>query len=356
MSRLCLKLALCFALAFLGGTLLFPGQSAHADTGTPPCSGIQYGAFSQSISFIVAQRQGYFAQEGLSICYNQVTGSVQQFNDLLAGNYDLISTASDNVVNRYVNQQLPLQLFSSFDRGTGLDLVANTSNGINSIEDLRGKSIIVDAPDSGFAYALEKILLEHGLSLANGDYSFQPVGGVALRYQQLLAGQNTSGPVYATLLSSPFTVLSTYQPHLKILDTLSNYVNPYQGTSLASTRTYAQAHPEVIEAFLRAMIRAQRYALDPANHDTLIGDIASVFNVSPQVANDILVDAFNAQTGESVNEELDTQGLINVINLRQQFNGFTTSIDSKQLAKSKKDGLYYDKYWKDALRDVKTVS
>src|SRR5579883_1859029 len=90
-------------LFFLGITLVLVGgfvfyqprvASAH-DSST--C--IQYGAFTRSVAFIEAQARGYFAQEGLNVCYNQVSSSIQQFNSLLSGQYDIISTTADNVVN-----------------------------------------------------------------------------------------------------------------------------------------------------------------------------------------------------------------------------------------------------------------
>src|SRR5947209_8550347 len=89
-------LGLCALLCLSFG---FNQTPAHA--ATPAC--IQYGAFTKSVNYIVAQHEGFFAQEGLTICYNQVAGSIQQFDTLFAGGYDIISTASDNVANRVVN-------------------------------------------------------------------------------------------------------------------------------------------------------------------------------------------------------------------------------------------------------------
>ncbi len=62
--------------------------------------------FSHLVSFIEAQQQGFFAKKGLTVCYNQVTSSTQQFTSLLAGQYDIVGTTADNVVNRYVNSHI----------------------------------------------------------------------------------------------------------------------------------------------------------------------------------------------------------------------------------------------------------
>ena len=49
---------------------------------------------------------------------------------------------------------------------------------IKSFADLRGRIVVVDAPDTAYALQAKKILLQHGLK--DGDYTIKPVGaGVA---------------------------------------------------------------------------------------------------------------------------------------------------------------------------------
>ena len=121
----------------------------HADA-----SCIQYGGFNHSVAFIEAQQQGFFAKEGLNVCYNQVSSSQQQINSLLSGQYQFIASTADNAVNQYVNNNEPVQIVAGGDQGAGLDLIVNTANGIHSIADLKGKTVAVDAPNSGFVLVL----------------------------------------------------------------------------------------------------------------------------------------------------------------------------------------------------------
>ncbi len=335
-----------------GGFLVFHSSPTKAYAGGAPC--IQFGAFVRSISYIEAEKHGFFAQEGLNVCYNQVTGSVQQFDSLLSGQYDMISTATDNAANRYVNSQAPIQIVSAFDKGEGLDLVVNTANGIHTIADLRGKAIAVDAPDSGFVFALRKILAGSGLYLEHNDYSLQVIGGAFQRYSALVAGKTTSGaPVYATILVSPFTERSRTVATLSDLAQFSSFVAPYQSTGLVVTNSYAAAHPDTITSFIAATILGERFAADPANKATVISDIAATFNLPTPVATDVYATSQSSVTGENADEEIDTDGLANVLDLRQQFGGFNTAVDSKKLAHPHKDGLYNDEFWKDALKQVK---
>jgi ABC-type nitrate/sulfonate/bicarbonate transport system substrate-binding protein len=41
-----------------------------------------------------AQAEGFFAEQGLTVCYNQVLGSGPQFAALYAGTYNIISTTT----------------------------------------------------------------------------------------------------------------------------------------------------------------------------------------------------------------------------------------------------------------------
>lgn len=343
--------SMCVALSVVGG--LFVLRAPARTFASSTCTGIQYGAFSKSISFIEAQNQGYFTQAGLNVCYNQVTGSQQQFDSLLAGNYDMISTATDNVANRYVNSNIPVQIESAFDLGMGLDLVVNTANGIHSIADLKGKTIAVDAPDSGFVLSLRKILAANGLYLEHNDYSLQVIGGVYQRYTDLVAGKTPAGdPVYATMLVSPFTEESHYVANLSDLAKFSSYVAPYQSTALAVTQSYAVANASKLTAFIKATIQGSNFAINPVNRTAVITDIASAYNISTPIATDVYNDMLNPISGENPGELINTPGLVNMIKLRQQYGGFTQSVNPIQLACPGKTQLYDNEYWLSAVKQL----
>ena len=95
-------------------------QFARAQSASPTCEGVQLGGINQPVVTIVASSRGFFTSEGINVCFNQAGGSTALFNDLFAGRYDLVSTTSDNVINRVVNSNLPLELVAGFDRGSDL--------------------------------------------------------------------------------------------------------------------------------------------------------------------------------------------------------------------------------------------
>jgi ABC-type nitrate/sulfonate/bicarbonate transport system substrate-binding protein len=281
---------------------------------------------------------------------NQVRSSDQQWGDLFASRYDIISAASDTTVTRVVNMGLPVSIVAGLEMNNDQVLAVNTARGINTFEDLRGKPIAVDAPDTGFSFLLRKILAEHGLFLENGDYSLQPIGGVALRYAALQAGQTAAGqPVYASMINYPFAA-QLHEP-VKALARAEDYVFPYQGGTFAVRHDYSASHPETIMRFLRAIIDGGEFARRPRNRATVVAHIAAELGVSAEIAGRELEASLDRGTGENHKAKLDKQALIGTILLREEFGGFTAPLgDVNQLVNPCENCLYEDRFWKAAMR------
>ncbi|HEX8353152.1 MAG TPA: ABC transporter substrate-binding protein [Pyrinomonadaceae bacterium] len=341
------KISLSILTAVVAALALCPGtlRSARAQQ---PC--VQYGAFSRNVSYIVAQREGFFAAQGLTVCYNQVRSSDQQFDDLLSGRYDIITAASDNAVTRVINSDLPISMVAGLEMNNDQVLAVNTASGINTFEDLRGKPIAVDAPDTGFSFLLRKILAEHGLRLENGDYTLQPVGGVALRYAALQAGRTSAGaPVYASMINYPFA--AQLRDPVKVLARAEDYVFPYQGGAFTVRHDYSASHPETITKFLRAFIAGGDFARQPQNRAAVVAHIAAELGVSAEIAARELDASLDPDTGENPLARMDMQALIGTIELRQEFGGFTAPLGNiRKLVKPCPDCLYDDRFWKEARR------
>ena len=132
---------------------------------------VRYGAFTQTATYSIASQLGFFTSLGLNVSYLQIPNSTYGYNELLNGGYDILTGTIDNAVNlRFVSKK-SVTVLGQLDGGP--DLVIASIPQIKSILDLKGKSLMVDSPVSGYAYVLQKILSLFGLSLGNGDYSFQ---------------------------------------------------------------------------------------------------------------------------------------------------------------------------------------
>lgn len=121
-------------------------------------------------TYSVAHQLGFFTENGLNVIYNQVPNSTAAFTSVLNGEYDILTATVDNALNYRFNQNQNVTVIGQLDQGP--DLVLASIPSITSIEQLKGKPIIVDSPVSGYAYLLQDVLSAYGLSLANGDYYF----------------------------------------------------------------------------------------------------------------------------------------------------------------------------------------
>src|SRR5260370_1348328 len=120
-------------------------------------------AFSRPLALVAAEREGFLAGESLAIKYSQSRGSAPQIAALLAGELDLVHTAVDNVVLRVDRDGADLVMVLIAELGISQRLVVRAD--IESIADLRGQILGVDAVDSGYATPLYAMLERRGIPL-----------------------------------------------------------------------------------------------------------------------------------------------------------------------------------------------
>ncbi|MEQ6896071.1 ABC transporter substrate-binding protein [Microbacterium sp. KR10-403] len=125
--------------------------------------------------------------------------------------------------------------------------------GINSIEDLKGKTVGIAVAGSGMeTYALE-ILKAHGLSASD-------VTTVASGVNETAYGAVTTGRVDATIIHQPFAALGEIEGTTTTLARGWEYLPTYQtGDLIAGTKTIAD-QPELLRKTLKAYYESYDYA------------------------------------------------------------------------------------------------
>ncbi len=179
-----------------------------------------------------AQKQGYFAQNGVAVHLTPTPGSEYQLKNLIEGKFDLGMTAIDNVVaymegqgEAQVNVKPDLVVVMGGDNGF-LRLVSVPE--VKTYDALRGKELTVDARTTGYAFVLEKMLQQHGLK--EGDYGLVKAGGVLARFEDLLQQKHA-----ATLLLSPFEITAQAKGFNLLGSAIDAFGGHYQGL-VAATR------------------------------------------------------------------------------------------------------------------------
>jgi ABC-type nitrate/sulfonate/bicarbonate transport system substrate-binding protein len=207
----------------------------------------------------VAEEKGFFAKEGLKVSLAVTQGSVEQVKDTLAGKYEIMSTAFDNIV-AYAEDQGDYKLPQPSD----FVAIAGVHSGLNRLvvrpeiktyADIKGKAVAVDAVRSGYATVLYQILENNGLVFEK-DYTPLPVGGTSQRLSALKGNK-----AVAAILSSPADMEAQKEGFTFLADA-SEAVGSYQGSAYVVRRGWAKDHDKEVLAFIRAIAAATDYVFE----------------------------------------------------------------------------------------------
>jgi ABC-type nitrate/sulfonate/bicarbonate transport system substrate-binding protein len=151
----------------------------------------------------VALDKGFFAANGLEVMLQSTPNSAAQMTGLANGAFDVAMTAVDNIVayvegrgEAPIGPQPDFFAFMGSDNGF-LSLVASPE--IKHIDDLKGKTLSVDARTTGYAFVLLDMLRRGGL--AASDYQIVKVGGMVQRWDALREGKQDAPIVGAVRYS-----------------------------------------------------------------------------------------------------------------------------------------------------------
>lgn len=220
--------------------------------------------FSRPLALLAAERNGYFAREGLEVDCEVTRGSVEQIRGLLAGKWDVAHTAADNVMAYVDRENADLFVFLVADLGLAQKLIVQPD--IQSYADLRGKVLGVDALDTGYAFVLRSMLEQNGLG--RQEYELVSVGGTPQRLEAL-----RTGDIVGCLLNAP-PEEEALREGFRLLEPAGAYFPLYPGLTAATTRRWAAAHDDELVRYTRALLDGAAWAADTSNASAAIQMIA----------------------------------------------------------------------------------
>jgi ABC-type nitrate/sulfonate/bicarbonate transport system substrate-binding protein len=263
----------------------------------------------------VAEDRGMFARQRLDVSVSPAPNSVELFRDLAAGQQDVAMAAFDNVV-AYQEGQGEVELsttpdffaFMGITRGT-LRLVVSPS--ITEYDDLRGKTLGVDAVTTGYSLVLRK-LLQHG-GLKEGDYQLISVGGTQARAQRLMEDKFSGA-----ILTTPLELLPESRGYRRLANA-ADVLGPYQSIVGISRRRWAARNKDTLVRFIRASTEAIDWLFDPGNRR----EAAAIYQRhSPSSSEDAALRDVNAlldeREGFSRRGQLDSEGMMTVLRIRSE--------------------------------------
>ena len=283
---------------------------------------LRLGLFSPSLPHLVAVREGYYAERGVTVQQRRIPSSAALLRALRDGDLDVALTSPDNIANFRLNKvddgPVDARIIAAVDQAGSISLMGRP--GIDGPGQIRRGAVAVDARNSGFAFLLYELL--NSVDLAPGiDYRVLEAGGTPSRFEALLKGS-----FEATLLNAGFDVRAQAEGSSLLVPTVE-VIPDYLSTVLAARGQYLDEAPGPVSRFVSGFRRAMNYCLDPARHADCTDLVVSEWQVEPDVATRVVDAAAGARTGVVPDAVIRPAQLAVVLELRERWGGFSEHVD-----------------------------
>lgn len=264
---------------------------------------------AKSLPLHVGIERGIFARLGIEASVHFTDNSRAQRDSLASGTCDVVHIAVDNALSMIDEDGQDVVIVTGGDSGMNELFV---QPGIASIAGLRGKSLVVDAPDTAYALQAIKILGNHGL-VAGRDYIIDAVGRGELRLKAMAASKQAA----AAVLNPPYS-FTAEDMGLKSLGNTADLFGPYQASGAFVRRPWANANRVTLERYLAGYILSLRWVLEPANRDRCIAMLSERLGLTAAIAARSYAALVDPRLGFTPDAALDAVGLDNTIALRRE--------------------------------------
>ncbi len=280
----------------------------------------------QNLPMFVAQAKGLYAKRGLDVDIKFTPNSDELRGGLAEGRYQIAHSAVDNAFALKDKANVDIAVVAGGDNSFNHLMVQPE---INSIADLKGKTLAVDAVNTAYAFQLYKMIEQKGVK--RGDYEVKSVGGTGFRLDAMLKEKQTYA---AAIMNPPFTIRGI-KGGLKSLDTTANALGAYQGTSVFVLRSWGAANSDTLVKYIQSNIEGLRWMLNPANKSEAVRIVADRLKLPEDIAEQSFDETLK---GFDADAAINMDGVKNVLKLRAEFEGGTPSAPEKYL-----DLSYYAK-------------
>lgn len=208
----------------------------------------------------VAERQGYFKDEGLDVTITDFPGGSKALQSLIGGSADFVSGAYEHTIalqakNQFIRSVVVQGRYAGIALGIRKDKAAN----FRSMKDLQGMKVGVSAPGSSTHIFLKALLAREGLPPDAAAAIGVGTGSSAVAAVR-------SGNVDAVASLDPVTTqLETAGDVIVVYDTRKEsdqralYGDDYAAAVIYTTEAFIEQNPQTVQAVVNAMVRALRW-------------------------------------------------------------------------------------------------
>jgi NitT/TauT family transport system substrate-binding protein len=249
------------AAALAAGAMLLSGcaasPSANGTGGENPVRFQLHWSWSASTAgFAVAQADGLYKEAGIDAKIEQGTGSGTAVQLVANGQADM-GIADAVPISQQIEKGAPLVIVATVNQVTNTAMQVLNKAGINSIQDLKGKTVAVPQ-GSAHAFLFPLLLEANGLTekdvtISNVPFASMPAALLQGNVDAIVGGQDTA--------------VSLEQQHaeFKNFPFADNGVSPV-AHSIFTTQSFAQKNPEAVKKFVSASLKGWASARDNPEH------------------------------------------------------------------------------------------
>jgi ABC-type nitrate/sulfonate/bicarbonate transport system substrate-binding protein len=267
---------------------------------------------ASALPLIVGTTQGMYEKHGLKVELLFTQNSQEQRDDLAKGAVQIAHAAVDNAVAMVERAKHDVVIVTGGDSSMNEFFVQPD---VRTFADIKGRTVVVDAPNTAYALQAKKILLMNGLR-EGADYKVHPLGGTLLRYRAMRENKEYA----ASMLNPPMSV-DAPNSGLRSLGRAVDLLGAYQAGGAFVLRPWAKDNAETLERYIAGYIEAVRWTVAPQNRGTGAKLLVERFKVDPKVSERTMELLSDPKFGLAPDARFDLQGFRNVLALRAEIEG-----------------------------------
>ncbi len=264
-------------------------------------------AGASSLPLVVAQERGLFAAAGADVELVETRSSDELMQGLLDGTFGIVHAAPDNFIAWRDRTGAGIVAWIG---GASGPLLLMADPALQSLEDLRGRSVAVDAPTSGFVSVLRKLLRDAGVDPA--EVTLDPIGATHLRAAALREGRTP-----ATMLTLPWSAAAIRDGFRPLADGRAA-VPRLQGGTGGSLASWLDANADVADAYLRAVVAALTWLQLPESREPARALVERRYKVDPEIAEEVRAAFTDPRGGWPPSALVDPEAIAAVCRLRAE--------------------------------------
>ena len=265
----------------------------------------------------VAERKGYFRDEGLEVEIPDFAGGARALQALVGGSADMVSGAYEHTINMAAKKQ-PIKAVVLQAKYSSIALVMSKEKAAKyrSPKDLKGYKIGVTAPGSSTNMFVNNLLAKDGLKPT--DVAIVGVGTGAGAVAAMEKGEidaiSNLDPVLTQLESTgKFVAVADSRTEKGMKDI---YGGDYHASVIYITDEFIKKNPNTVQAVVNAMVRADKW-IAKATPQEIVELMPSEYKAgNPSLYKEALL---KNMIGYSENGELSLKASENVYKVLKQF-------------------------------------